>query len=179
MLNKFIKNLYYFPTLGVIVTLIWFSIPIGLLFESLGIIETSNPVDLSETLLVLFTFLLVFIVVYGVPINLIANRSRNKKYKFLEENLGKRLLEEADALKNDTQIKEWNIKNKEYLDLIKSIILDKLTSENKNTLEKIKVVNDKIETLKEKIKTEKKLTSEIVKRHPFVKTLKAIQNRTD
>jgi hypothetical protein len=179
MLKKFIKNLFYFPKFGVTVTLVWFFVPIGFLFESLGIIETSNPIDLNETLIVNIVFLLIFIVVYGVPVNVIANRSRNKKSKFLEENLGKRLIEEVNLLKNDSQIKEWNNKNKEYLDLIKSIILDRLTKENKSTLEKIKIFNDKIETLEEKIKTEKKLTSEIIKRHPFVKTLKVIQNRTD
>ena len=181
MLKRFFKNLYYYPNLFLWVVIIWFAAPVLISLQALGIIEGSNFIDLNEALglsIGLFIgFFLIFLVVFGIPINLIANGSRRMKSKFLEKKLGKKLIEEVNALKNDSQCKEWDKKNKEYVEPIKSIIINKLTEENADALETIKNLDKQIYKLEKTIKSEKKSTAEIIARHPFVKTLKGIQNR--
>lgn len=177
MLKRFFENLYYYKTLFVWVVLIWFAAPVLIILEALSIIGESNDIDLITPLLVFIGFFVIFLIVYGIPINLIANGSRRMKSKFLENNLGKRLIEEVNALKSESQFKEWNKNNKEYTEPIKSIIINQLTQENASVLEKIDNLDKKIYELEEIIKNEKKTTAEIITRHPFVKTLKGIQNR--
>ena len=77
------------------------------------------------------------------------------KSKFLEKNLGKKLIEEVNALKNDSQCKEWDKKNKEYVEPIKSIIINKLTEENADALETIKNLDKQIYKLEKQLRVKK------------------------
>ena len=84
---------------------------------------------------------------------------------------------QKNKLKKD-QYEDWNKSNDVHLDTVKNYVIDKLTKLNQSSLDQVKRIDEKIFKLEEKIKEEKSTTNEILQRHPFIKTLKEIQNRS-
>tara|TARA_B110000305_G_scaffold199208_1_gene225722 strand:- start:903 stop:1298 length:396 start_codon:yes stop_codon:yes gene_type:complete len=121
------------------------------------------------------TYGILFLVLYGIPANFYANITIKKL--LLENNLGLRLVDEVNRLKK-SQYDEWNKKNDIHFDTVKKYVINKLTKLNKDSIEKVKRIDEKIHKLQKKIKEEKSTTNTILKRHPFIKKLKEIQNRS-
>lgn len=165
MLMNFLKNLFYFKKTGIGFTVLFFGTP--LLMTMSG--ET-------EMVPIWITFGAVFLFFYGIPANFFANRS--KKKALLENNLGLRLVEEVSRLK-DGEYEDWNKKNDVHFDTVKNYVINKLTKLNESSIEQVKRIDEKIHKLHKTIKEEKSTTNEILKRHPFIKTLKEIQNRSN
>jgi hypothetical protein len=165
MLMNFLKNLFYFKKTGIGFTVLFFATP--LLMTMSG--ET-------EMVPIWITFGAVFLFFYGIPANFFANRS--KKKALLENNLGLRLVEEVSRLK-DGEYEDWNKKNDVHFDTVKNYVINKLTKLNESSIEQVKRIDEKIHKLHKTIKEEKSTTNEILKRHPFIKTLKEIQNRSN
>lgn len=165
MLMNFLKNLFYFKKTGIGFTVLFFATP--LLMTMSG--ET-------EMVPIWITFGAVFLFFYGIPANFFANRS--KKKALLENNLGLRLVEEVSRLK-DGEYEDWNKKNDVHFDSVKNYVINKLTKLNESSIEQVKRIDEKIHKLHKTIKEEKSTTNEILKRHPFIKTLKEIQNRSN
>ena len=117
-----------------------------------------------------------YLLIYGVPVNIIANKRRQKL--LLDENLGLRLVKEVNNIRN-SDYTSWNSKNKNHLDKVQNFVIERLTNQNKKSLDEIKKINEKISSLEKKIQEEKSSTNEIISRHPFIKTLKEIQNRAN
>ena len=65
-----------------------------------------------------------------------------------------------------------------HFDTVKKYVINKLTKLNKDSIEKVKRIDEKIHKLQKTIKEEKSTTNTILKRHPFIKKLKEIQNRS-
>ena len=165
MLMNFLKNLFYFKKTGIGFTVLFFATP--LLMTMSG--ET-------EMVPIWITFGAVFLFFYGIPANFFANKS--KKKALLENNLGLRLVEEVSRLK-DGEYEDWNKKNDVHFDTVKNYVINKLTKLNESSIEQVKRIDEKIHKLHKTIKEEKSTTNEILKRHPFIKTLKEIQNRSN
>ena len=161
---NFLKNLFYFKKTGIGFTVLFFSTPLAMTISG----ET-------EIVPIWITFGAVFLFFYGIPANFFANRS--KKKALLENNLGLRLVEEVNKLKTN-QYEEWNEKNNVHFDTVKNYVINKLTKLNESSIEQVKRIDEKIHKLHKTIKEEKSTTNEILKRHPFIKTLKEIQNRS-
>tara|TARA_B110000967_G_C18736878_1_gene485560 strand:+ start:210 stop:605 length:396 start_codon:yes stop_codon:yes gene_type:complete len=121
------------------------------------------------------TYGILFLVLYGIPANFYANITIKKL--LLENNLGLRLVDEVNRLKK-SQYDEWNKKNDIHFDTVKKYVINKLTKLNKDSIEKVKRIDEKIHKLQKTIKEEKSTTNTILKRHPFIKKLKEIQNRS-
>ena len=161
---NFLKNLFYFKKTGIGFTVLFFATPLGMTMSG----ETGMvPIWI--------TFGAVFLFFYGIPANFFANRS--KKKALLENNLGLRLVDEVNKLKKN-QYEEWNEKNDVHFDTVKNYVINKLTKLNESSIEQVKRIDEKIHKLHKTIKEEKSTTNEILKRHPFIKTLKEIQNRS-
>ena len=160
---SFFQNLYYFKKTGIAFTIIFFFLPFT--FTIMGSPEISLWI----------TYGILFLVLYGIPANFYANITIKKL--LLENNLGLRLVDEVNRLKK-SQYDEWNKKNDIHFDTVKKYVINKLTKLNKDSIEKVKRIDEKIHKLQKKIKEEKSTTNTILKRHPFIKKLKEIQNRS-
>ena len=161
---NFLKNLFYFKKTGIGFTVLFFATPLGMTMSG----ETGMvPIWITIGAVLLFF--------YGIPANFFANRS--KKKALLENNLGLRLVDEVNKLKKN-QYEEWNEKNDVHFDTVKNYVINKLTKLNESSIEQVKRIDEKIHKLHKTIKEEKSTTNEILKRHPFIKTLKEIQNRS-
>ena len=172
---NFLKNLYYFEKTGVGFTILFFINPLIMTFDGV-----SEDGEIS----IWITSTISFLVIYGIPANFFANRSKKKIKKpikkaewDIEKSLGSRLVEEVKQLKKD-EYDDWNKKNDIHFDKVKNYVIDKLTKLNQSSIDQVKRIDKKILKLHRTIKDEKSTTSEILKRHPFIKTLKEIQNRS-
>jgi hypothetical protein len=160
---SFFQNLYYFKKTGIAFTIIFFFLPFTVTIMG------------SPEISLWITYGILFLVLYGIPANFFANVAIKKS--ILENNLGLRLVDEVNRLKK-SQYDEWNKKNDIYFDTVKKYVINKLTKLNKDSIEKVKRINEKIHKLQKTIKEEKSTTNTILKRHPFIKKLKEIQNRS-
>ena len=159
----FFQNLYYYKKTSIVFAIIFFFIPfMGTITGSFGIGTW-------------ITFGILFLVFYGIPANFYANVAIKKS--ILENNLGLRLVDEVNRLKK-SQYDAWNKKNDIHFDTVKKYVINKLTKLNKDSIEKVKRNDEKIHKLQKTIKEEKSTTNTILKRHPFIKKLKEIQNRS-
>ena len=163
---NFIKNIYFNRILGIIFSLI-FLIPTALLIG-----ETSVTSD--QILKVFSTFLIAFLIIYGIPINIIVKKQKRN----LRKNLGIRLVKEVNKI-NNGDYKSFNKKNGEYLRLVKDYVVRELTDIHKNSIDEINDIDKKIEELRNTIKEEKSTTSALIEKHPFIKTLQDLQNRAN
>jgi ABC-type lipoprotein release transport system permease subunit len=161
---NFLKNLYYFKKTGIGFTILFFATPV--------LMTISGSTEMVTAWIGFGVFFLIF---YGIPANFFANRLIKKA--LLENNLGLRLVEEVNRLKTN-QYEKWNEKNDAHFDKVKNYVIDKLTKLNESSIDQVKRIDEKIHKLHKKIKEEKSTTNEILKRHPFIKTLKEIQNRS-
>ena len=161
---NFLKNLFYFKKTGIGFTILFFAIPLAMTISG----ET-------EIVPIWIVFGVSFLFFYGIPANFFANRLIKKA--LLKNNLGLRLVEEVNRLKTN-QYEEWNEKNNVHFDTVKNYVIDKLTKLNESSIDQVKRIDEKIHKLHKTIKEEKSTTNEILKRHPFIKTLKEIQNRS-
>jgi len=160
----FFANLFYFRVVGIIFAIIFFATPIAM------------TVTGDADVMIWLVFIIPYLLIYGIPVNIIANKRRKKI--LLEANLGLRLVSEVNKIKG-SDYTNWNNKNKSHLEQVKKFIVERLTNDNKNSLDKIKNINEKISELNDTIKKEKSSTSDLIARHPFIQTLKDIQNRAN
>ena len=160
----FFANLFYFRIVGIIFAIIFFAIPVAMSF--------TGDVDV----MIWVVFIILYLFIYGIPVNIIANKSRKKI--LLDKNLGLRLVSEVNKIKG-SDYTNWNNTNLSHLEPVKKFIVERLTIDNKNSLDKIKSINEKISELNATIKKEKSSTSDLIERHPFIQTLKDIQNRAN
>lgn len=169
LLIIFFKNMYYFPKTGILFTLIFLIATAYLDSISGGV--PSNVIYLTS--------FLIFIICYGVPINIISFvvAKQRKKREILENNLGLRLVREIKGIKEQNEIEDYNRKNKNYLEFVKHHIINKLTKENKNSPKKLSEISKEIYNLEEEENKKKVLTNEITQKYPFVKKLKEFQNK--
>ena len=169
LLIIFFKNMYYFPKTGILFTLI-FLIATAYLHSISGGVP-SNVIYLTS--------FLIFIICYGVPINIISFvvAKQRKKREILENNLGLRLVREIKGIKEQNEIEDYNRKNKNYLEFVKHHIINKLIKENKNSSKKLNEISKEIYNLEEDENKKKVLTKEITQKYPFVKKLKEFQNK--
>jgi len=161
---NFLKNLFYFKKTGIGFTVLFFATPL--------LMTMSGETGMVPIWITFGAALLFF---YGIPVNFFANNS--KKKALLKNNLGLRLVEEVSRLKED-EYEEWNEKNDVHFDTVKNYVINKLTKLNESSIEQVKRIDEKIHKLHKTIKEEKSTANEILKRHPFIKTLKEIQNRS-
>ena len=169
LLIIFFKNMYYFPKTGILFTLIFLITTAYLDSISGGV--PSNVIYLTS--------FLIFIICYGVPINIIGFvvTKQRKKREILENNLGLRLVRESKGIKEQNEIEDYNRKNKNYLEFVKHHIINKLIKENKNSPKKLNEISKEIYNLEEEENKKKVLTNEITQKYPFVKKLKEFQNK--
>lgn len=160
----FFANLFYYRIVGFIFAIIFFAIPVAMSF--------TGDVDV----MIWVVFIILYLFIYGIPVNIIANKSRKKI--LLDKNLGLRLVSEVNKIKG-SDYTNWNNTNLSHLEPVKKFIIERLTIDNKNSLDKIKSIDEKISELKATIKKEKSSTSDLIERHPFIQTLKDIQNRAN
>ena len=156
----FFINLYYFPKTGIFFTFISIILPIIVHFY---ISDVHNPIDLYKFSLA------VFLILYGIPINIIVCviKMKKKKIEQLEKDLGLRLVKEANEVKDDDDIKKYNDKNSKHLEYVKIKILENLKKENSRSLSKLTKINKKLENHK----NIENLKKEMIKKHPFIKKL--------
>ena len=170
-----LNNLFYFKKTSILFSILFSILPLVstyIQFED----ATGGFFEWFMILLIWVVFYVAFLLLYGIPPNFFATRKIKKS--LLENNLGLRLVEEVSRLKED-EYGDWNKKNNIYFDTVKNYVIDKLTKLNESSIDQVKRIDEKIIKLKKTIKEEKSTTNEILKRHPFIKTLKEIQNRSE
>ena len=167
---EFLKRLYYFKKTGIFFTILFFIFPV------MGTLGSDGDLGIGELIIIWIGFIGIFLILYGIPVNYIAFRFQKKT--LLENNLGLRLVEEVSKL-TDGEYEDWNKKNDVHFDTVKNYVINKLTKLNESSIEQVKRIDEKIHKLHKTIKEEKSTTNEILKRHPFIKTLKEIQNRSN
>ena len=160
----FWANLFYFKIAGIISAIIFFATPIAMSF--------SGDADIWVWLV----FIVFYLVIYGIPVNIIANKRRKKI--LLDNNLGLRLVNEVNSIKG-SDYTNWNNKNKMHFDKVKNFVIENLTEKNKTSIDELKKINEKISVLEKRIHEEKSSTKDIISRHPFITTLQEIQNRAN
>ena len=101
-----------------------------------------------------------------------------EKLKFYENNLGHKLMDEFNECKTDEDYKLWQERNSKYFEIVRDFVIREFEKNEDKYLLKIKKIDNKIEKLQKIIEDEKSIVKDIMKRFPFVKTLKNLQNRT-
>ena len=134
--------------------------------------------------------LIIFVAFYAIPINIIVffqkpyikkklrEQEYKEKLKFYENNLGHKLLDEFNECKTDEDYKLWQERNSKYFEIVRDFVIREFEKNEDKYLLKIKKIDNKIEKLQKIIEDEKSIVKDIMKRFPFVKTLKNLQNRT-
>tara|TARA_B110000211_G_C13966746_1_gene503131 strand:- start:154 stop:687 length:534 start_codon:yes stop_codon:yes gene_type:complete len=176
-MNKMFNNLFYHKKTGVFFTVFF------LIFLP---IYSSIQTGSSE-----FGFsLITFVAFYAIPINIIVffqkpyikkklrEQEYKEKLKFYENNLGHKLLDEFNECKTDEDYKLWQERNSKYFEIVRDFVIREFEKNEDKYLLKIKKIDNKIEKLQKIIEDEKSIVKDIMKRFPFVKTLKNLQNRT-
>ena len=132
--------------------------------------------------------LILYIVLYVIPINIIVIFQKNskkkklkqkeheEKLKFYEENLGQKLLDEFNACKTDADYKLWEKRNSKYFETVRDFVIQELEKKGKNLLIEINKIDTKVKVLIASVSEKKSLVKDLLKRHPFLKVIINRQN---
>jgi len=164
----YFKNLFYNPWIGTIFAII-FCIPTFLL---LGEKTVTN----GEIIKVFCASVFAFVIIYGIPTNIIVSNYKEN----LKKNLGIRLVKEVKKCRGNYY--KFNIKNDEFLVKVKNHLvleLKELSANSNESLDRIDEIDKQIAELNITIEEETLTTSKLIKKHPFIKTLQDVQNRAN
>ena len=109
--------------------------------------------------------------------NELRKKADDKKAKYYDKNVGHRLVDEFNECKTIAEYKVWENLNIGNFDIVKNYVILEITKKQSKSLISIAKIDNRIEMLQHTIHEEKSIAKDIMKRYPFVKTLKNIQNR--
>jgi len=125
----------------------------------------------------IFALVLIVIVyfIYRIRVkkqNLDKLKKAEEHQKFLDENLGKRLIYEYSKItKSKEDIKSWNKKNNEHLVTLKQFLIENLKQSNKSLINNFKNLSNEIEKYNQEIAKEKNAYKDLNKKYPFINTI--------
>ena len=136
--------------------------------------EEQKEQTIFNTIFVLVLIIIAYFI-YRIRVkkqNLDKLKKAEEHQKFLDENLGERLIYEYSKItKSKGDIKSWNKKNNEHLLTLKQFLIENLKQSNKSLINNFKNLSNEIEKYNQEIAKEKNAYKDLNKKYPFINTI--------